>query len=181
MKTTLCFLGWAHFSIFPRLAHIGQQPTCDTTVAHPRRIPVPCFRKTRCPPLSCLGWCHGRAPFSPPRAATISPPPPLAPPDLASSLGRTPPPLKSPLCRFEKGPLHRLRSLSPFPLPRGPQAPLCLSLHASCPGSVAANSASLVSAPHAPPYFDPSGPTPTPSPPPGAHRSHRRPPEYLHC
>jgi hypothetical protein len=112
MKTTLCFLGWAHFSIFPRLAHIGQQPTYDTTVAHPRRIPVPCFRKTRCPPLSCLGWCHGRAPFSPPRAATISPPP-LAPPDLASSLCRTPPPSNPHYAALKRG---RCIAFAPFPL-----------------------------------------------------------------
>jgi hypothetical protein len=168
MKTTLCFLDRAHFSIFPRLAHNGQHPTCDTTVAHPRRTPSPIF--TRLAPRLRCAWVGAMAgsPFllhAPSRSAP------------------TPTPLKSSLCHFEKGPLHRLRSLSPFPLPRVPQATLCLSLHASCPGSTAANSASLVSAPRAPPFFDPSGPTPTPSPPlaAGAHRSHRRPPEYLRC
>jgi hypothetical protein len=91
-------------------------------------------------------------------------------------------------CHFEKGPLCHRRSLSPFPLPPAPRAALCPSLLASCLGSAsrarrraASNSASLVSSPCAPPFFNPSGPTPTPLPPlaVGAHRSYRRPPE--HC
>jgi hypothetical protein len=98
------------------------------------------------------------------------------------------PPLKSLSCHFEKGPLCHRRSLSPFPLPPAPWAALCPSLLASCLGSAsrarrraASNSASLVSSPCAPPFFNPSGPTPTPLPPlaVGAHRSYRRPPE--HC
>jgi hypothetical protein len=185
MKTTLCFLGRAKFSIFPRLAHIVQQLARDTTAVHPCRTPLPYSHMVRRPPPPRLCRCPGQAPFSLPRAA-VTAPPPSAPCGLASSPGRTP--LKSLSCHFEKGPLCHRRSLSPFPLPPAPWAALCPSLLASCLGSAsrarrraASNSASLVSSPCAPPFFNPSGPTPTPLPPlaVGAHRSYRRPPE--HC
>jgi hypothetical protein len=72
--------------------------------------------------------------FSSTRCHDWPPPSPSMPRGLTSSPAR-PPPLKSLPCRFEKETLHHRRSLSPYPLPPMPRAPICPSLLASGPGS----------------------------------------------
>jgi hypothetical protein len=132
MKTTLCFLGRAHFPFFPdRPTSASSRPT---TAQRPIRTgPPPLFPHGTPPATVAPRSVPLPGTFSPPHTTAVGPHPlGTAWPCLIPQLNR---PLKSSSRCFERGSLHHRRSLSSFLLPRAPRASLCPSIHASYPGS----------------------------------------------